>query len=93
MSGKIGPEDRIVLARAGERLGPQIRALAKKRGVTVTHLSEQVGYQSRSSFYNAINCRSDPSLATLLRIAAILKLRSVEELFGDFGSDPVINPK
>lgn len=53
----------------------------------------QVGYDSRSSFYNAIDCKSDPRLTTLLKLATLLDVRSVEELFGDFGSDRVIRPK
>lgn len=41
---------------------------------------------NRSSLRNMILSKPGPSLHTLLWLAKRLELRSIEELFGDFGS-------
>lgn len=82
---------RAVLTRiSNERLAPSVRALAKKRHLSLTQLATNVGYDGVNGLLDAINGRSDVPLSRLLLIAAQLDVWSLEELFGASGTTAAI---
>lgn len=77
---------RALLARIlREKLGPQVRALAKNR-ISLTQLARNVGYSSFGGLDKVLQGESDPPLSVLLALAATFDLHSIEELFGEPGT-------
>lgn len=82
--------ERAPWERASETLRERVKVLARANGLSVTSLGVKMGY-SRGGLRNALASDEGPKLSVLLRMAAHLKLRSIEELFGEFGTTSVID--
>lgn len=85
-----GPNNRAPWERASETLRTRVKALAEANGLSVTSLGIKMGY-SRGGLRNALASEDGPKLSVLLKMAAHLQLRSIEELFGEFGTTAAID--
>lgn len=83
-------EIRAATERASAALRDRIAELVERNDTSVTALGLKLGY-SRGGLRNSLQSKDGPKLSVLLELAAHLELRSIEELFGDFGSTPLID--
>ena len=81
------PSCRAVITRiCQDQLSPTVRILATQKGLSLSELSRNIGYEGVSGLLDAINGRSDIPLSRLLLLAAELGVHSIEELFGQSSS-------
>jgi hypothetical protein len=64
--------------------------LAADPGRTMNGLARNMGYASPNGLRKALAPDHGPRLEVLLRLAGVLGYRSIEELFGDFGTTALI---
>ena len=74
--------------REDHEIGPYIRELRKKRGMTMTQLAELTGF-SQGFLSKLENSKSAPSLSTLIKTAKVLNVR-LSEIFGESESETAI---
>lgn len=74
-----------------EQFSPQLKHLIKQTdGINQSELARRLGYKSLSGLQALMNGKAQPKLHHLIGIALELKLHSLEELFGDFGTASAI---
>lgn len=62
-----------------QQLAVRIRAIAKEKGVPLTHLADLSG-RSRSHFWDVMACRKSPTLKWLISLAEALEVEPAELL-------------
>jgi hypothetical protein len=89
VNGSFDVDTRAAQERAVDLLRRRVRDLAEQRDISVASLGRRLGY-SRGGLRSALASPDGPKLSVLLGLAAHLDLRSIEELFGEFGTTSAI---
>lgn len=86
-----GVRDRAPLERAAKTLYDRVVDwIAESPSRSMNGLAHDVGYLSPNGLRKALKAENGPHLKVLLHLAGVLGYRSIEELFGDFGTTSAI---
>lgn len=90
MAGSDDFDGALIARFCRENLHPTVERLAEEQETTLSELATQIGYGGVSGLSAALKGRTDLPLSKLLRLAALLDVWSVEELFGRSATSKVL---